>query len=82
MDGQSPVRHMVELAGDREPSCTILQQCIDDVVQAAGQVEYWLVGDSEPLSSANIMMPSMGTRPHCGSRALIRPRTAISGPDC
>ena len=46
-DGRPFVCHIVELAGDREPSRTILQMCIDDLVQAPGQAEYWLVGDSE-----------------------------------
>ena len=46
--GRQPVAcHVVELAGDREPSRTVLDQCIDDLVQAAGQAEYWLVGDCE-----------------------------------
>ena len=46
-DGRSFVCHIVELAGDREPSRTILQTCVEDLVRVPGQAEYWLVGDSE-----------------------------------
>ena len=46
--GKRPVAcHFVELAGNREASRTVLQQCVDDLGQAGGPSEYWLVGDSE-----------------------------------
>ena len=46
--GAKPVAcHIIELAGDREPCRTVLHQCVDDLAQAAGQPEYWLVGGCE-----------------------------------
>ena len=51
--GQPVACHIVELAGNREPSRTVLQQCIDGLAQAAGQAEYWLVGDSEDSTRAH-----------------------------
>ena len=44
---QPAARHFVELADNRESSRTVLQQCIDELEQADGPSEYWLVGDRE-----------------------------------
>ncbi len=39
--------HVVELAGNREPDGTILDECTDYLSLPDGQTEYWLVGDGE-----------------------------------
>ena len=44
---QSITCRIIEFADNRDPSSTVLKQCIDDLEQSSCHEEYWLVGDSE-----------------------------------
>ena len=45
--------HVVELAGNREPDQTILNQCIDYLSNADAQTEFWVVSDNEDSTHAH-----------------------------
>ena len=38
--------HVLELAGDREPDGTVLEECLDELSRRDAQTEYWLVSDT------------------------------------
>ena len=44
--GEPRACHVVELAGDREPDGTVLEECIGELTRWDAQTEYWLVGDT------------------------------------
>ena len=45
--GQCQSCHVLEVAGERPPEETILNQCLDYLGSAAAQTEYWLTGNTQ-----------------------------------
>ena len=44
--GEPRACHVVELAGDREPGGTVLEECLDELSRRDAHTEYWLVSDT------------------------------------
>lgn len=51
--GQGYGCHVVELAGQRPASQTLLASCIDHLSKADSQVEFWLLSDDDELTNAH-----------------------------
>ena len=46
-NGERHSCHVIEVAGERPPEETILNQCLDYLGSAAAQTEYWLTGNTQ-----------------------------------
>ena len=45
--------HVIEVAGDRSPGDTILDQCVEQLSGADSQTEFWILGEDEECTRAH-----------------------------